>query len=72
MLEEIIREELDVEDIVWNIATSYRDKGIEGYIDHQSSAGEGQNIEIFNSKEILRSFLFNKESYIQLDNDNHD
>ena len=41
------------------------------YIDHQSSACEDQNLEMFESKEILKNFLFNRSSYIQNDNDNH-
>lgn len=42
-----------------------------GYIDHQSSAYEGQNIEMFVSEENLKNFLFNDSSYIQNDNDNY-
>lgn len=42
-----------------------------GYIDHQSSAYEGQNIEMFVSEDNLKNFLFNDSSYIQNDNDNH-
>jgi len=71
LLEEVLKEETGVEKIVWNFAKSYEDRGIEGYIDHQSSAGEGKNTQIFESKETLRAFLFNNGSYIQLDNDNH-
>lgn len=41
------------------------------YIDHQSSAIEGENTEIFDDKYALRHFLFSDESFIQLDNDNH-
>lgn len=42
------------------------------YIDHQSSASEGENLEIFESEEALENFLFNKNSYIQGGNDNED
>lgn len=42
-----------------------------GYIDHQSSAYEGQNIEMFESEDKLKNFLFNNSSYIQNDNDNY-
>lgn len=43
----------------------------EGYIDHQSSATENQNLEMFESEDNLRLFLFGVESYIKNDNDNH-
>lgn len=44
----------------------------QAYIDHQSSAREGENLEIFESEEALENFLFNKNSYIQGGNDNED
>lgn len=71
LLEEVLMEETGVERIVWNFAKDYTDKGIEGHIDHQSASREGKNTEIFDSKETLKNFLFDEESYIQLDNDNH-
>ena len=40
------------------------------YIDHQSSATEGENIEMFDSDDDMDNFLFNTETYIQGDNDN--
>lgn len=42
-----------------------------GYIDHQSSAEENENTEIFDSDRALSDFLFNEGSYIHGDNDNH-
>ena len=42
-----------------------------GYIDHQSSSIESQNLNMFDSEESLKNFLFNSSSYIQNDNDNH-
>lgn len=44
----------------------------DGYIDHQSSAVYGANLEIFDSEETLENFIFSKDSYIVLDNDNYD
>ena len=41
------------------------------YIDHQSSAIEDKNTEIFNDEDTLARFIFSDDSYIQLDNDNH-
>jgi hypothetical protein len=42
-----------------------------GYIDHQSSASEGSNTEMFDDDASLRDFLFRTGSYIHTDNDNH-
>ena len=41
-----------------------------GYIDHQSCAGEGENMEMFENRDTLVTFLFSRESYIQGGNDN--
>lgn len=43
----------------------------EGYIDHASAASEDENLEMFESEDNLRAFLFSNNSYIQNDNDNH-
>jgi len=51
-------------DVVWPI-------GNEGYIDHQSAASEGENIEMFDDYETLKDFLFGENSYIQTGNDNY-
>ena len=40
----------------------------DGYIDHQSS---GTTDEAFASHETLRQFIFNHNSYLETDNDNH-
>lgn len=40
------------------------------YIDHQSSAVEDQNVEMFHSYDMLFNFLFRKDSRIQGGNDN--
>ena len=43
----------------------------EGYIDHQSAAGDGGNgLELFDDESVLRKFIFNSESCIQTGNDN--
>jgi hypothetical protein len=41
-----------------------------GYIDHQSSAEEGANIEMFENEDSLEKFLFSKRSKIIGGNDN--
>ena len=78
MLEEVIKEHTGVENIVWKITNDYAkidDKAWNkleyGYVDHQSSANEGQNTEMFDSKEILKDFIFGQKSMIVVDNDNH-
>lgn len=40
------------------------------FIDHQSSAVEDQNVEMFHSHDMLFNFLFRKDSRIQGGNDN--
>jgi hypothetical protein len=65
MLEEIILKNSNIKKIEYS-------KNIkEGYIDHQSSASEEKNIEIFENKKNLKNFIFGKDSFIELDNDNH-
>ena len=70
MLQEVIKEFLNVESIEWRITRDYKAGTNFGFIDHQSSAEEGQNIEIFENKEKLKSFLFDSKSYLQTGNDN--
>lgn len=60
-----------------SIDSSMCDQGVtdicnlEAYIDHQSNAAAGCNTEMFDSDEALYNFLFNKESCIEVDNDNY-
>lgn len=61
MLENVIKEHLNVDTIEWSV---------DGYIDHQSSAHEGENLEMFESEDILKKFLFASDSLIEEDNDN--
>jgi hypothetical protein len=42
----------------------------DGYVDHQSSSSEGQNIEMFEDETILKRFLFDDGSYVETGNDN--
>lgn len=71
MLEEVIKENSHVQEIVSDLEKKEWGGFEDAYIDHQSSAAEGRNMEIFESKKALRDFIFGKASYIQLDNDNH-
>lgn len=73
MLEEVLRERIKgLKTIEWNITSDYpaKDGKLHGYIDHQSARCEGQNMEMFKSKETLTNFLFGVHSYIQGGNDN--
>ncbi len=65
MLEDVIKHEVGCETITWKVNDRY------AYIDHQSSASEGSNTEIFDDEDTLRRFLFCDDSSIHLDNDNH-
>jgi hypothetical protein len=40
----------------------------QGYIDHQS---QGNSHNAFSDKDTLKEFLFNPNSYVETDNDNH-
>lgn len=72
MLENVLKRRSGANEIVWKITTSYDDQSslTWGYIDHQSSAVEGENTEIFESEETLERFLFGPQSRIELNNDN--
>lgn len=64
MLEEVIKENSNVKTIEWDLSD-------DAYIDHQSHGNEGFNMEMFESKQSLKDFIFGSKSYIHLDNDNH-
>lgn len=75
MLQDILRK-CGVEAIAVSVISGdYDDENYEdckwAYIDHQSAYCDGQNCEMFDSSDSLRSFLFHPRSYIQCDNDNH-
>ena len=62
LLEGVLKDKFGVDKINWDI---------DGYIDHQSAAGEGENTEMFDSVHNMEQFLFAEDSCINLDNDNH-
>lgn len=68
MLNKVVKEHLCIDKIEWNVDKAIEDSDF--YIDHQSSAEEGRNIEIFENETVLRDFVFRKDSYIQGGNDN--
>jgi hypothetical protein len=63
MLEKVIKEKTGCKTITWQMDNF-------AYIDHQSHASEGENIEIFENEKVLKQFLFCFDSLIELDNDN--
>ena len=70
MLEMALKKNLpDLQELQWLINGDY-DKNY-GYIDHQSSACEGQNVEMFENIDTLERFLFCGDSMIETDNDNY-
>jgi hypothetical protein len=72
MLEDVIKGNSKVKEIIWNVTETYDspDGKTWAYIDHQSSAAEGMNTEIFDDADKLKDFIFGKDSKIVLDNDN--
>lgn len=54
-----------------NVEFDYGKNSYDCYIDHQSSAIEGENTEMFDSEGNMYDFIFDAESYIQGDNDNY-
>ena len=70
MLEEVIKENTKITQINW-IANLDGDGLDYSYIDHQSCSTEDMNVEMFDSKDALKNFIFGTKSYIQLDNDNY-
>ena len=74
MLETVIINHLKCKSIAWKVTNDYclvnNSDMVHGYIDHQSSAEEGRNTEMFDSEDTLTKFLFGTMSHIQLDNDN--
>jgi hypothetical protein len=74
MLEGVLKDWLSAKKIIWQIGIyPYQPdtgEGGKGFIDHQSSASEGQNTEIFSDFQTLTAFLFGEGSRIVLQNDN--
>lgn len=70
MLEEVIVEHVGCKGVLYNTIDDKYYAG--GYVDHQSAIYEdGDCLRAFASKETLKEFLFNPDSYVETDNDNH-
>ena len=75
MLDKVLRDNVQgLIDIQWNISSAWSSDllapKVHGYIDHQSSWVEGQNLEMFENEQTLKDFIFGMCSYIQGGNDN--
>ena len=68
MLKNVIMEQTGCNDVIFNESGDQYWKF--GYIDHQSSSDNAYHW-VFEDKETLRQFIFNKESILETDNDNH-
>lgn len=68
MLRDVIKEQTGCNDVIFNDTGERYYKW--GYIDHQSSSNNQYHF-VFESKETLRQFIFNRESILETDNDNH-
>lgn len=67
MLKEVIMEMTGCTEVIIEASTEY-DSPYYSYIDHQSSDTAG---EAFTDKESLKSFIFNSNSFLHTNNDNH-
>ena len=69
ILKNVLCTEVGVVDVDMRISVEANDDHY-GYVDHQSSASEGSNVDIFDSYDGLVGFLFGNGSKVVLDNDN--
>lgn len=65
----VIKEQTKCDNVIFNFSGEY-DKDNWSYIDHQSCEDKDYHW-MFNDKETIRNFIFNKESELIIDNDNH-
>ncbi len=67
MLIEVLQEQTNCNDVIFDFTTKYDGKNW-SYIDHQSYS---VFLEALTDKDTLKGFIFNPNSYLQTDNDNH-
>lgn len=71
MLKDVIMEQTGCTDVDFQASgLGWRGMPDFGYIDHQSIEDDDYHF-IFEDKEILRRFIFSRESWLHTDNDNH-
>lgn len=71
LIEQAVKEETGAKCIEWCHNNDCWNGWEYGYIDHQSAACEGENVEMFDSLDKMKRFLFCNDSYIHTDNDNY-
>ena len=71
MLKKVCKEQFNL-NIEIQFDAGLMGSSIDAYIDHQSSASEGANMEMFDSENDLIYFLASTKSYIKTGNDNSD
>lgn len=72
MFEKVIKEHTGCKEIVYDFQFGECMKNNWSYIDHASGYFEGGDcLYAFKSEENLKAFLFNPDSYVKTDNDNH-
>lgn len=69
MFESLLKEETGAEQIIYDFTDDW-DSSNFSYIDHQSADSYTVE-EAYSSKENLKNFIFNRESILIIDNDNH-
>ena len=71
LFEKVIQEQTGCQGIVYNFSTDWNVEGKSwSYIDHQSVENQEYHY-LFEDKNLLRNFIFNDNSYLKTDNDNH-
>lgn len=68
LFEKVVKEHTGADEIVYECSSNYGDDEGWSYIDHQS---DGTASEAFKDEETLKAFLFNRQSVLVIDNDNH-
>lgn len=69
ILKDVIKKQTKCNDVIFNFSTDY-DKDNWSYIDHQSVEDKDYDY-LFEDEEKLRQFIFNPNSILTTDNDNH-
>lgn len=69
ILKDVIKEQTGCKDVIFAFSSDY-DSCHWSYIDHQSVENQEYHY-LFEDSELLRQFIFNPNSYLITDNDNH-
>jgi hypothetical protein len=67
LLVDTIKNHTGAKDVVFDFSDDYKHPNY-SYIDHQS---HGTSHEAFSNEQTLKDFIFNPNSYLETDNDNH-